>query len=263
LLLASVKSAIASSIELTFLAVLAFAAAPQTIRAGPPYVTDDPEPVDYRNWEVIMSLQGFHDVGGWTGAAPFVEINYGAVPEIQLHIGGSLAVASASSGTARFGYGDTELGVKYRFVDETPAHPQIAFYPLLEVPTGDSSRGLGSGSVDALLPFWLEKNIGPWTTYGGGGYWINPGTGNKNWEFLGWLLQRRLTSHLTLGGEIFYETARVVGGPSNTLVNLGGSIDFSDTYHLLFSAGHSIQGPSNFLCFFGLQITFGPQKTTK
>ena len=39
-----------------------------------------------------------------------------------------------------------------------------------------------------------ENNIlGPRTTYGGGGYWINPGPDNKNFWQLGWLGQRDIT----------------------------------------------------------------------
>jgi hypothetical protein len=51
---------------------------------------------------------------------------------------------------------------------------------LLEVPTGSKSDGLGSGQMQAFLPLWLQKCVGDWTVYGGGGYGINPGAGNEN-----------------------------------------------------------------------------------
>jgi hypothetical protein len=251
------------NLKITFLALMATLTVSQTARAGPPYITDDPEPVELHDWEVIVSFLGFHDTGGWTGQAPFLDVNYGAFDEVQLHIAPSLALSSAPRGPFQFGYGDTELGVKYRFVEETPNCPQIAIYPLLEVPTGDANRSLGSGNSDAFLPLWIEKNFGPWTAYGGGGYWINPGADNKNWGYVGGVVQRKLMPNLTLGVEAFYETPRVAGGTSNTVLNFGGGIDLSDTYHILFSAGHTVQGASAFDCFLGLQITFGPKAESK
>jgi hypothetical protein len=56
-------------------------------------------------------------------------------------------------------------------------------FPLVEVPSGDADKGLGNGKTQYFLPVWLQKDFGKWTIYGGGGYWINPGTGNKNWWF--------------------------------------------------------------------------------
>jgi hypothetical protein len=88
----------------------------------------------------------------------------------------------------------------------------------------------------------LQKSLGPWTIDGGGGYWFNPGSGNRNWWSAGWLLQRQLSSRLTLGAEIFHETAKQEGGKSDTNFNLGTIFDFNATWHFLFSAGHAIQG---------------------
>jgi hypothetical protein len=44
--------------------------------AGPPFRTDDPEPVEYKHWELYLASQGSfdHDEGSLT--APHVEINY-------------------------------------------------------------------------------------------------------------------------------------------------------------------------------------------
>ena len=63
------------------------------------------------------------------------------------------------TGSAHYGYGDTELGVKFRFLHETDYLPEAAIFPLLEVPTGNASDGLGSGHVQAFLPMWLQKEF--------------------------------------------------------------------------------------------------------
>jgi hypothetical protein len=67
-------------------------------------------------------------------------------------------------------------------------------------------RGLGTGVTRTLLPVWLQKDIGDWTINGGGGYWINPGSGNRNYWFFGSLLQRKITDQFKIGAEIFHQT---------------------------------------------------------
>jgi Putative MetA-pathway of phenol degradation len=229
-------------------------------RAGPPFVTDDPEPAEYQHWEFYLASQIEHESGEWSGTSPHVEINYGALPNVHLHLIAPLAFNAPSHGGTQFGYGDTELGIKYRFIQETTRLPKVGVFPIVELPTGDASRGLGTGHAQVFLPLWLQKSFGPWTTYGGGGYWINPGTDNRNWWFVGWLVQRQLTSKWTLGAEVFHETAKEAGGESDTRFNVGTIFDFSDTYHLLLSAGHTLQGPSGFQAYGAFQITWGPKE---
>jgi hypothetical protein len=112
---------------------------------GPPFITDDPEPVDYQHWEFYIASQDIKTAGDWSGTAPHVEVNYGVVSNVQLHLIAPLAYDAPSSGPAHYGYGDTELGVKFRFLQETERMPQVGVFPLLEVPTGSSKDNLGNG----------------------------------------------------------------------------------------------------------------------
>ena len=230
-------------------------------RAGPPFRTDDPEPVEYGHWEVYGFSTATHVQGDSSGILPGIEVNYGALPDLQLHLVAPLAFDRPEGSGTKFGYGDTELGAKFRFVQEDEAgwRPQAGVFPLLEVPTGNDARGLGTGRVHAFLPLWLQKSFGQWLTYGGGGYWINPGPGNKNYWFAGWLLQRQVTDDLALGGEIFHQTADMAGGKDETGFNLGGIYDFTAHYHLLFSAGRGIANvttTNEFSYYLALQWTY-------
>src|SRR5947208_393084 len=115
-----------------------------------------------------------------------------------------VAFDNPSGGATQFGYGDTQFSFKYRFIqeDKEGLRPQVAVFPLVQLPTGDQSRGLGTGHVLVFLPIWAQKRFGDWTTYGGGGYWINQGgVGDKNYWFFGGLLQRRVTDQLSIAGE--------------------------------------------------------------
>lgn len=231
--------------------------------AGPPYRTDDPEPVDYRHIEFYTFTAGTSVEGDTDGVGPAFEFNYGALPDVQLHVAASLAFNDPADGPSHFGYGDTELGIKYRFIheDEKGATPQIGIFPTIELPTGSERRGLGAGFTRLFLPVWIQKSFGNWTTYGGGGRWFNKhrATGDTDYWFLGWLLQRQVTKHLNLGGEIFHQTRDNVAGKASTGFNLGGVYDFNDHHHLLFSVGSDLQHPSEnnrFSWYFGYQITY-------
>jgi hypothetical protein len=226
--------------------------------AGPPYVTDDPEPVEYRHWELYLASLVSRDAGVWSGTAPHVEVNYGAVPNLQLHIIAPMSFVRSTEGTTAYGYGDTELGAKYRFIQETSHCPQVGVFPLLEVPTGDRQRGLGSGHVQLFLPLWLQKAYGRWLTYGGGGYWINPGEGNHDWGFIGWQVQRQLFEDLSVGAEVFHTTTQEEGGEPETRFNVGAVLDLSDLQHVLVSAGRGLQGSNEFQGYVAFQLTFGP-----
>ena len=51
--------------------------------AGPPFLTDDPEPVELRHWEAYLFAT--HDVTRDTAQieGPAFELNVGAAPELQ------------------------------------------------------------------------------------------------------------------------------------------------------------------------------------
>ncbi len=245
-----------------FAAAFIFAAAlagPAT--AGPPYTTDDPEPVELHHWEIYLASQDFFSAGGaWSGALPMVEVNFGALPQVQLHLIAPLAYDRAPGGPMTCGYGDTELGVKWRFVQEGDWVPMIGTFPLVELPTGNLSRGLGTGSTRLFVPLWLQKSFGAWTTYGGGGYWVNPGSGNRNYWFFGWQGQCRLGEAVTVGAEIFHTSAAEVGGGGETRFNAGVVTDLSDVHHLLFSAGTRLGAPFGGQLYVAYQVTFGPKE---
>ncbi len=239
--------------------VAAFCLVPTSAQAGPPYVTDDPEPVELHHWEFYLATQGGYDRDrNLAFTAPHVEVNYGVLPDLQLHLIAPMQYARPVGGPAAYGYGDTELGAKLRFVHEGELVPQIGTFPLVELPTGDSARGLGAGRTQVLLPLWLQKSLGPLLAYGGGGYWINPGPGNHNWLFTGFHLEAKLGA-VTPGFEIFHGTSRHEGEPGETRFNVGAAIDVTDEHHILMSAGRTLDaGAPAFQWYLAYQLTVGP-----
>jgi len=252
------------------LAALTLIAAAAVVRAGPPYQTDDPEPVELGHYE-------FYVFSGFDGTAldkvpvgPAFEFNWGALPNTQLHavLGfGGIEPANdprylpAGAGPNAYGLLDTELGVKYRFISQTPSRPEVGIFPMIELPTGSASRGLGVGNTWYKLPLWIQKDWDPWTTYGGGGYQVFHQTGLKSFPYAGWLLQRDVGEKWTLGGEIYYHGAEGIASPqthSATLFDFGGYYYVRKPgFQVLFTLGHSIAGQAETYAYLGLYWTWG------
>jgi len=218
--------------------------------AGPPFRTDDPQPVDPGHLELYLFAAGQQAQGARSGVGPAVEFNYGLLPDTQIHL-----IVPRAYDAGRTGAGDTELGVKYRFLHETDTLPQVGSFPLIVLPT--ARAGLGSGHTQVYLPVWVQKSWGPWTTYGGAGWWRSPGTGNRNWTYAGWLAQRDLGEKLTLGAEAFHTTAATVAGQASGGFNAGGQVNLSERHHLLFSAGRTVSGERSSFFYLGYQFTAG------
>jgi len=162
---------------------------PTVASAGPPYVTDDPVPTDFRSWEIYTGVQYENPC---CGAIPFAEINYGAMPNVQTSITLPIGFSNGQA-LQSFGFGATDFGIKIRFVQESDRRPQISFYPSVEMP---SQRG---EHVVTFLPLWLQKSWGRWTAFGGGGTYLNSSAGERNSNFVGGALERQLSSATALG----------------------------------------------------------------
>ena len=122
-----------------------------------------------------------------------------------------------------------------------------------------SSVDWGNAGSQIFIPIWLQKKWGDFQTYGGGGYWFNNGTGNRDYWFFGWQGQYQFSEHVTLGAEVFHTTEQVVGQGASTGFNVGGFCNFDEHNHLLFSAGRGIQNAAQtnrVSSYIGYQYTF-------
>jgi hypothetical protein len=62
----------------------------------------------------------------------------------------------------RSGIGDTLINYRYQVMDEAPGQPAFAPRVSLIVPTGNSNRGLGDGSVGLQVNLPFSKQTGDW-----------------------------------------------------------------------------------------------------
>jgi hypothetical protein len=208
--------------------------------AGPPYQTDDPEPTDLGHWEIYSFLTVDGRSSDLDGAVGF-DLNYGAAEGLQLTATIPLAFEDVTGRGWRSGIGDAEVAAKYRFIDDEERGVQVAVFPRVILPTGD--RDLGSRRVQLLLPLWAQKDFKDGTSlFGGGGYEINPGAGNRNFWQAGLALTHDVSKRLSLGTEVTWQSADTSDGKDSVGVNLGLIRKFDGPYSLLLAAGPSFSG---------------------
>ena len=228
----------------------------QAAFAGPPFLTDDPEPTDTGHWEIYApAFDASGKASDYEGSAG-AELNYGPAPDVQLTVGIPAGFVQASDGFSA-GRGDLELSVKYRFFHDEARGLQIAVFPGITAPTAAS--GFGAGHLTALLPVWLQKDTGAWSVFGGGGYAINPGRGNRNYWTGGLALSREFSQGLLVGIEADRQGADEAEGHAATSLGLGAIQRLTPRLRLLASAGPTfVDGDSRtlFHVFIALGLDF-------
>jgi len=240
----------------SFIRTLATVSLATALFAGPPYLTDDPEPVETHHWETYLFMQGVVSHGVKSGLFPAFEANYGPFANAQIQFQIPVVHEQRSDGTRNQGLGDLQVGFKYRFVQEGDAMPQIAIYPQVQAPTGREQAGLGSGHWRLYLPVLFQKSFGPWTTYGGPGWWRNPGEGNRNYATFGWQVQRSFGESLSVGAEVFHQGADTLDGTASTTFNIGFIRALGPRLAVLGTVGRVFHGETGHQVYLGVRGAF-------
>lgn len=114
-----------------------------------------------------------------TTAVGSLEIELGSVdesgPSLEVPLAVKLGLGSATEafiegaafqrtrregGGASEGPGDLGIGLRHRPIDESATRPSVAFDLFVKFPTGDETRGLGSGELDLQASVFAMKDLG-------------------------------------------------------------------------------------------------------
>lgn len=219
--------------------------------AGPPYLTDDPQPTDTGHWEIFNFVQVAKDRGAVDGEAG-LDLNYGGAKDLQLTMVLPLAFAGDDGFSARGlrgGTGVVELAAKYKFIHAADEGwtPDVSVFPRLFIPT---DRRFDTGRVNLFLPFWAEKDAGPWQVFGGGGYQINPGPEQRNFWQGGMAANRKVSERLQLGAEVYGQTRDADDSPGWVSVNAAVTYRVTEHWSLMASGGPRVTGHSTGQAFY-------------
>lgn len=238
-------------------ALLLCACAPPAL-AGPPFVTNDPDPPAVGQFEINLpyTLERAPD-GARSGQFVTFDINYGADPFTQLSIEVPFTYARPRGGATRAGIGDLLLEYKRRFGTD-PRRGYFGINPQLLLPSGSARRGLGAGRVSAQLPLLYQKQWGRTVFYTVLRYHLRRGEDGKSYWFLGAAVEREVTPRLKVGAELFGLTPKEVGGRHNLAFNVGFKYSINPGNVFMFSAGRSFRGDPDLMLFVGWKLLTPP-----
>ncbi|MFZ0770681.1 MAG: hypothetical protein WCA49_15810 [Candidatus Sulfotelmatobacter sp.] len=242
--------------------VVCFAATSAFAQGGPPYYTNDPGTPGHLNWEINLGYMPFFYSDQSVSHTPDLDINFGIGDRIQLTYENAwLRVQNPSSKTA-YGLGQSNPGVKWRFLDHGESALHISVFPqlFLNNPNDAVRRGITPASDAFLLPFEFSKKFGPVDVdYEIGYQFVHKGPD-------GWVTGLVIGHDFTakLEGDIeLYSQGTFHPSAYQPTIDFGGRYKIHSPVILLFMAGRSLEPTHNnqsyFLGYFGIQFLLPPK----
>ena len=234
---------------------------PQLLLAqgGPPLITDDPGTPGDGVWEINLAFAAEKGAEGeWLFEAPLLDINYG-VGGIQHKFEVPWVWLDEDGEDPKNGLGNSEIGAKWRFLDQEEHHVDVSVYPQYSFnnPTSSADRGLVRDGTALFLPVELERRFGRFS--------LNPELGfvvsekdDDGWAY-GLALGYEPVDGLELLGEIHGEADDGLG-KHELVFNVGGRWEVIEGLSLLAAAGRGLRGSGSdepeFLGYLGVQFIF-------
>jgi hypothetical protein len=199
-------------------------------RAGHPLETDDPGTQGRRNIEAELNVDRADGPDGARETFLYTTDTLGLAPRLDLIVNLPYLFnkADASSPYVR-GMGDTEIDLKYRFLDQNGSVPAFAFKAGALLPTGDYARGLGDGRASGLFTAivgWEHGSVGLYGNlrYDLAGRPIGSPEGHDR-VLASVAAKMEVVERFTALGEYVWETP--VGGsdPARSQITVGGMVE--------------------------------------
>jgi hypothetical protein len=243
----------------SFLVLAASAARGQ---GGPPYYTNDPGTPGNFNWEINIGYMPFFYSNQSVSHTPDVDINFGIGDHIQLTYENAwLRIQNPGSAT-KFGLGQSNPGVKWRFYDAGEDGLSISVFPQLFLNNPDNAvrRGITSPSQSFLLPVEFSRKFGPVDVdYEIGYQFFHDG---PNGWITGLVVGHEFTPKLELDVEV-YSQGRFHPTDNQPAIDFGGRYKLHSPVILLLMAGRSLEAarPNQpyFVGYFGIQLLLPPK----
>jgi len=241
---------------------LLFSTARVLAQGGPPYYTNDPGTPGHLNWEINLGYMPFLYSDQSVSHTPDLDINFGVGDRIQLTYENAWLRVRNPASPAEFGLGQSNFGVKWRFLDGGDSGLSISTFPQGFVNNPDDAvrRRITPASQSFLLPVEFTRKVGPVDVdYEIGYNFVHNG---PNGWLTGLIIGRDFTKKLELDME-FYDQGPFHLPDTQPTLDVGGRYKIHKPVILLFMAGRSLEparsNQSYFLGYFGIQLLLPPR----
>ena len=224
-------------------------------QAGPPLVSDDPGTAPDGHWEINIATIGARTPALKQLTLPDADLNYGWGDSVQLKIDTPWVLSEPDGHAMQSGVGTTQLGIKWRFIDQKTAGFSMSTYPQLTTNFMPSSyrRGITDAGKVWFLPIEASTELAGFRLDGELGRYLSS-IGADAWA-AGFIVSRGCAPQL----ECLVEIRETIEPHSaQTLLNVGGRRELGDALALLFALGRDF-GPSSrdhqtVLFYLGIQV---------
>jgi hypothetical protein len=231
-------------------------------QGGPPYYTNDPGTPGNLNWEINLGYMPFLYDGQSVSHTPDVDINFGVGSRIQLTYENAWLRVKNSPSAAKFGLGQSNPGVKWRFYDAGESGLSISVFPqlFLNNPNDAVRRGITSANDVFLLPFEFSRKVGPIDVNFEVGYQAVH-KGPDGW-ITGLVVGHDFTPKLE-GDVELYNQGTFHPSENQPTIDFGARYKIHSPVIFLMMAGRGLEparsNQSYFIGYFGIQLLLPPR----
>ncbi len=243
-----------------FTIVFLFACPIAFSQGGPPYYTTDPGTPGNMQWEINFGYMPFLYEGNSLTHTPDVDINFGVGDRIQLTYENAWLRVWDQGAPAKYGLGQDNVGVKWRFYDSGEEGMQFSIFPqgFINNPNHAAQRGITPPGSSFLFPVEFTRKIGPIDLNLETGYNIVH-LGPDGW-FAGMVLGHEFKNRLK---NLELDVESYTSGTfhprfAQPLVDVGARYKLKPPFILLLMAGRSAarfaSDQPHFVGYFGVQV---------
>jgi len=228
--------------------------------AGPPLLTDDPEPTEQGHWEINLATTATLRGHTWTDNLPLLDASYGLLDAVEVSFDLPFVLGDGAGHGSHGGIGDADIGTKWRFMKQDKDGITAAIGPdfAFNVSSSAAHHGLVPKGWGLLVPLEVERELGGGNTvFGEFGYRWNEYGGNGLSG--GVAMEHEFSKTFSLMGEMHLESGPAFRN-SELVANAGFLWKTSEHTALLGSIGRGLtegsQPMPKVLGYLAVQFTF-------
>ena len=231
-------------------------------QGGPPYYTNDTATPGNQNWEINVGYMPFLYAAQSTSHMPDLDINYGIGDRIQLTYENAWLRVEEGTRAAKYGLGQDQFGLKFRFLDNEKSGFAIATFPQLSVnnPNQSVQRGITPRGASLIVPLEFTKRIRSINVNWEVGYDLAH-LGPDGW-IAGIVIGHDLSKRLQVDAE-FYGLGTFNLSNNQQTLGAGARYRLHPLCTLLLMGGRSVTTAHNgqpfFVGYFGVQFLLPPK----
>ncbi|MEO7715055.1 MAG: transporter [Capsulimonas sp.] len=231
-------------------------AAAQPVIAGPVAI-DGPGTTEPGRYTLDIAVNSSQVSGSESQTLPAINLSYGLTNNIEVGTGIAVSSFRNSGASRKTGFGDTTVGAKWRFLEETKSAPQVAIDYGLKIPTASKSEGFGDGKYASNFGICAAKSYGHYGVGLAASYYMPGNALAKNcWSYSA-ACTCQVTERTSVGAQVYGGSPGADGARTNLGYLVGVSQTFAPDRNFSLQIGKSERGYADLTVFGCLEFILG------